>query len=409
MRSIRVTAALAIGGLAMTLAACGGSSGSDSSEGAGNGLTVLIGSSTPAEGDAVKAAVAAWSKESGVKATVNIASDLDQQLAQGFAGGTPPDVFYVTNDKVATLQSNGSLEPFVDKMSNKDDFYPGLLNAYTVDGKVYAAPKDFSTLQLVINTNAWTAAGLTDADIPTTWDQLHAVAQKLTSGKQTGLVVNPEYARLGVFMAQAGGQLVDESGKVTADSPENTKGLEFAKTMLTDGSLKFAKDVGAGWGGEAFGNGSAAMTIEGNWIVGAMKNDYPDTPYRVVELPAGPGGKGTLQFDGGWGIASDSKSKDNSVKLVEYLTTAKQQMAFSDAFGVMPSVQSASEQWKAANPTLTPFLAGADYSQSLPNLVGISDAIGDFNAGLETLSTTDPTTLLPTLQTNLEQIAKNKK
>ena len=48
-----------------------------------------------------------------------------------------------------------------------------------------------------------------------------------------------------------------------------------------------------GWGGEAFGKQLAAMTIEGNWIAGGMK-DYPDVKYKVVELPAGPAGKGTL-------------------------------------------------------------------------------------------------------------------
>src|SRR5690606_40176759 len=65
---------------------------------------------------------------------------------------------------------------------------------------------------------------------------------------------------------------------------------------LHDALPIYPADVGAGWGGEAFGTGAAAMTIEGNWIVGALRNDFPDTPYRVVELPAGPAGKGTLQF-----------------------------------------------------------------------------------------------------------------
>ena len=58
--------------------------------------------------------------------------------------------------------------------------------------------------------------------------------------------------------------------------------------MLNDGELKYAKDLGAGWGGEAFGKGLAAMTIEGNWITGAMQADFPNIKYKVVELPKGP-------------------------------------------------------------------------------------------------------------------------
>ncbi|MEB0141408.1 extracellular solute-binding protein, partial [Undibacterium sp. CCC2.1] len=82
----------------------------------------------------------------------------------------------------------------------------------------YCAPKDFSTLGLVINTDAWAKAGLTDADIPTTWDQLETVAKKLTTPDQVGLAIGGEYARAGAFMAQAGGNLMNEdSSKATAN------------------------------------------------------------------------------------------------------------------------------------------------------------------------------------------------
>ena len=34
------------------------------------------------------------------------------------------------------------------------------------------------------------------------------------------------------------------------------------------------------------------MTIEGNWIAGAMTHDYPKVPYKALELPVGPAGRG---------------------------------------------------------------------------------------------------------------------
>ena len=49
--------------------------------------------------------------------------------------------------------------------------------------------------------------------------------------------------------------------------------------------LKFPKRVDSGWGGEAFGKGKAAMTIEGNWIEGALKSDYPNVKYAVYSCP----------------------------------------------------------------------------------------------------------------------------
>lgn len=381
----------------LALSACGGSGFSDTSSSGGSGgsktLQVLIGSSGPAETAAVSQAVAAWSKSSGTAAKVSAAQDLNQQLSQGFAAKTPPDVFYVSSDQFNAYAANGSLEAYGDQLSDKGDYYPALTKAFTRDEKLYCAPKDFSTLALVINENLWTKAGLTDADVPTTWDQLHSVAQKLTGSGVTGLSTSSEYARLGAFMAQAGGGLVTD-GKATVDSDANVAALAYVKTMLDDGSMAFAKDVGAGWGGEAFGTGKAAMTIEGNWLVGAMTSDYPDVKYRVVALPAGPEGASTLSFTNCWGIAADSKDKAGALKLVEQLTTPDQQIAFSKAFGVMPSVTTAAAQFTSDFPAQAAFLAGADDAVTVPNQEGVADVITDLNAKLEGLKGGDPKGIL---------------
>ncbi|MCI1964228.1 MAG: ABC transporter substrate-binding protein [Ancrocorticia sp.] len=413
----------AVAGLALTLAACGGGSGfadddattagasgsatSNLTDDASHTVTVMIGSSGDAETAAVKDAVAKWSTDSGVKAEVTVASDLSQQLSQGFASGNPADVFYLQSDYLAGYASNGSLLAYGDQLKNKDDFYPSLVSNFTYDGQFYCAPKDFSTLALIINTDMWKEAGLTDADYPTTWEELETVAKKLTTADHVGLSFSAEYARLGAFMAQAGGTLMNEDQtEATANSEANVTALNEVKKLLASGDAKYAKDLGAGWGGEAFGKGLAAMVIEGNWITGSMSADYPDVNYKVVELPAGPSGKGTMQFTNCWGVAADSPSQTQALDLVEYLTSTDQQLAFSTAFGVMPSIQSAASEWESENPDLVPFLKGADYAVSVPTLSGASDVVADFNSQLEGLATGDPQKILDSVQTNLEALLK---
>ena len=80
------------------------------------------------------------------------------------------------------------------------------------------------------------------------------------------------------------------------------------------------------------------MTIEGNWIKGAMTNDYPDVEYKVVELPEGPAGKGTLQFTQCWGIAADSDAQDAGRRPRQLPDRPPSSSSpFAEAFGVMPS------------------------------------------------------------------------
>jgi multiple sugar transport system substrate-binding protein len=369
-------------------------------------LTALIGSSGPAETYAVNNAAKAFTKQTGIQVNVVVASDLGQQLAQGFASGNPPDIFYLGNDQVATYAKAGDLAS-LDNLKNVKSFYPSLRAAYTYKGHLYAAPKDFSTLALVVNTASWKKAGLTAKSYPKTWAQLSSVAKKLTSSGQVGLCTGPEFHRLGVFMIQAGGWLVSKDGKTaTVNSKANIKAFNFVKSMIKAGTFKLTNQLGAGWGGEAFGKQMCAMTIEGNWIAGAMTHDYPTVSYKAVELPAGPAGKGTLQYDGGWGLAAASKNKTEAMALISYLTQTKVEMGNAKAFGVMPSVKADAKEWKKLYPQFAAFLAGAEYSKSIPTVPDIATVLGDFNQQLQGLPQTDPTSILKRVNGELQPLLK---
>ncbi|CUR58037.1 Extracellular solute-binding protein family 1 [metagenome] len=401
--------ALALGS-SLALAACGGGGfeedGSDEPASSGDGpvaLEVLIGSSGDAETKAVEDAAAAWAEESGNEVEVIVANDLAQQLSQGFAGGNPPDLFYVDAGVFGDYAEAGNLYPYFDQLADADDFYPNLVDSFTLDGEAYCAPKDFSTLALQINTESWKKAGLTDADIPTTWDELQGVAQELTTPDQAGLVLGIGRDRVGAFLVQNGGFWVDgESGEATATDPANAEALEYVQGLLEGGEAVLAPDVDAGWGGEAFGTQKAAMTIEGNWIRGAMENDYPDVDYTVAELPEGPAGKGTLLFTQCWGIAAESENQEAAVSFVEAMTTPEQQLTNADAFGVMPSRESAQADYVEQFPDDAPFIAGGDYGQGPVNLPGLGPVVADLDSQLEQLKSADVNEILESFQKNAE-------
>ena len=169
-RTTRIAAGLAAAASVLALTACGsgfsGGSSASGSSSSGNGLTssksaltVLIGSSGDAETAAVKSAVADWSQTSGTKATVRPPATCNQQLSQGFAAEKPADVFYLDRTRSPATPATARCSPTATCSTNKGDFYPSLVKNFTYDGKFYCAPKDFSTLQLIINTDLWKAAG----------------------------------------------------------------------------------------------------------------------------------------------------------------------------------------------------------------------------------------------------------
>jgi multiple sugar transport system substrate-binding protein len=406
----RVSTTIGAAVAALVLSACGGGfndASSTAKQKTGKAsLNVLVATSGTADLAAVKDAATAFTAKTGNKVTVTAAQDMSQQLSQGFASGKPPDVFMVDASQVNNYASAGDLYAYGDTLPMKKDFYAGLRQTFTYQNKLQCAPKDSSTLALIVNTDLWTKAGLTEADVPKTWADLEAVAKKLTKGKVTGLGLGDTRDRIGAFMVQAGGWTTNaDQTKMTADSPANVAAISYVQKLLKEGVAKYPKQLDSGWSGEALGKGKAAMVIEGNWIAGGMK-DFPAIKYKAYELPAGPAGKGTLSFTQCWGVAAASAYKGQSVDFVKSLMTVPQQLVFAKAFGVMPSLQSATAAYQKQFPEDAAFLAGDAYAQGPVNAKGMDSVLADFDTGLQGLAQGDPTAILKRVDTNGEAVLK---
>jgi multiple sugar transport system substrate-binding protein len=341
-------------------------------------LKVWGGSSGEAEDAALTDLLNQFNAETGANAVFEAQSDMTTALNTALAGGDPPDVFYVDSSNLPDLADAGALAAVPsDALTDPDDIYPSLREAFTYNGTWYCPPKDFSTLGLVYDPAALEAAGVA---VPTTWEELATAAEALTTDTQAGLAMGVEYPRWAVFLFQAGADLTNaDVSEITLDTPEAREALQFVADQYAAGHFVRPSDVDAGWAGEAFGQGKAAMTIEGNWIVGYLQSTFPDKEWAVAELPAGPAGKGTFAFTVCYGVAESAANPDASWALIDYLTNAQGALAWTTAFNVMPARASVAEQWLADHPELEAFVVGADYAHRWGFAPGFNDVVGVFN------------------------------
>lgn len=363
-------------------AAEGGDDGEAAAEG-GQNLTLAGFASSAAEDEELRNILDTYESESGNTVEFNPSPDYDTTLQASLAAGDPPDVFYVNDNRIPDLAEAGTLAPMEGNVADPDDFYPALRQAFSYEDTLYCPPKDFSTLALQYNTDAFDAAGL---EPPTTWEEFESAAEQLTTDDMAGLVIGDEFFRWGVFAVQAGGELANEDRTaMTATDGPLAEGFEFVKNLHDQGWAATPSDLDAGWAGEAFGQGKAAMTIEGNWIVPALRNDFPDTPWAVAELPEGPAGKGTFSFSVCYAVAQNADNPDASWDLVDFLVSPEQQLAFTSQFPVMPSRQSLREDWIAANPDLEAHVNAAEYAVApvyVPGFQAVLDTVNDGIQGL---------------------------
>ncbi|PJF36769.1 MAG: ABC transporter substrate-binding protein [Candidatus Thermofonsia Clade 1 bacterium] len=341
---------------------------------------VLMGwSSSPSENERLQKIVDDWNAANpDIQVTLNQVPDYDTTLQKSLAGGEPPDVFYVDSFRFLDLVRADALMPIGDKLTDIEDFYPALRNAFTANGQFYCPPKDFSTLALQINTEMFEAAGLS---APTTWEEMRAAAEKLTKDGVYGVVVPADFARWIAFLYGAGGSVTDdEFTKMTINSPEAAEALKFYTDLYIDGFAKTPADLGVGWAGEAFGKGLVAMAFEGNWIEPYLKDQFPDLKHKAVELPAGPAGKATMAFTVCYAVPMKAKNPDAAIKFVDYLTGAQGMKAWTDLGLAMPTRASLRQGWLEKFPNLEPYLNGAEYArkwQFVPGFQAVLDKVNE--------------------------------
>ena len=352
-------------------------------------LQLMGWASSDAENTRLQAVVDTFNEtHDNINVTLSLVPDYDTKLQTSLAGGSPPDVFYVDSFKLPDLVAANAIEPAEGHLENADDFYSSLQDAFTIDGTFYCPPKDFSTLGLQYNQDMFDAAGL---DYPTadwTWDDLRAAAEQLTNADEGvyGMVINPDFARWIAFLYQAGGSVTNEDfSAMTINSPEAQEALTFYIGMVEDGLANQPSELDSGWNGEAFGKGRAAMSMEGNWIVPFLADQFPDLNYGVTQLPAGPGGEATMAFTVCYAVPAgiDAAQQEAAFELVNYLTGPEGMKEWTDLGLAMPTRESLRAGWLEQYPDLEPFLDGADYAYPWQFRPGFQDVLDTINDGLQ--------------------------
>jgi multiple sugar transport system substrate-binding protein len=244
-----------------------------------------------------------------------------QDIENGFAAGTPPDVFYVNSDVAPDWIARGYMQPlggFAQKSGfDTSHFFPVLLNGFKgPGGQPYGFPKDWSPLAEYTNDTLLAQAGVA---APTTWSELRAAAVQIRSATGvTPICISADWARLLAFVEENGGSMLNDSHTAaTIDSPQAEAAVEFYVGLVRDGLAAQPSDLGEGWCGQAIADGKVAIAFEGNWLLPIIKDS--GISYSIHPMPSNVR-RGNLAFTVAYAIASSSQHMQAAWTLLSYLT-----------------------------------------------------------------------------------------
>jgi len=368
--------------LALLLAACGSGSSSGSSNGGAATQGIASGNpyiSCPSSTNTTAAApvsgnvtltVAGWTSTPAEDALVQsnlqkfeqlhpnihitwspIPGDYPTKMRANVAGGTVPDVFYLSPDMSSEYISASkllNLSPYMarDHVS-ASNYYSALLNPFVcTGGQVYGLPKDWASLGVFYNKQMFQAAGVPFPSANWTWQDFQNDAAKLTKNAGStnavyGVSLSADASRWGAFLLANGGTMLNKNGtQATFNSQAGVSSLEYYDSFLKNHTGVLPTQVGAPWNGDALGKAKAAMTIEGPWLIPYMQTTYPNIQYGIAPLPVAPTGKrANLIFTNAWSAYSGTKYPEAAWELIKYMTGTTVQKSQLDAGFALPTIK----------------------------------------------------------------------
>jgi multiple sugar transport system substrate-binding protein len=240
------------------------------------------------------------------------------KLQTAFASGQGPDIFIISPGDFLRYYNGGvlvDLTPYMEDAAKKD-FFENVMETRIVDGKIYGLPMEVEPMGMYYGKKVFAAAGLSEADLPKTWEQLLELSKKLTKGNQFGCVfeTTPGYYQnfsWYPFLWQGGGDMVTPDGKKSAfNSEASVQALKFWQDAVKQGVSP--RSALGGGGPDIVANlaaGYCAMQNVGIWGISALRESAPGFEYGVFPCPIPPNGQPKTVL-GGWAFVANAKGKD---------------------------------------------------------------------------------------------------
>ncbi len=305
---------------------------------------------------ALEKAIAAANLDFDVEIIEYPQSEYESKIKMAFSSETPTDLVLMDGPNIASYASTGKIEP-LDAYWDKEDFadlVPCSQSAMQWDGHIWAAPLNESNTVLYYNKKVFDELGIqapTKVDEAWTFQQLmdacEKVVQKDAAGNITRYAIQPQMFPMSqknegmtyteqLWVWMAGGDFISADGKTATgvfDSKEAKAGLQFYADLYSKGYAA-TEDIA-----NAFETGKVAMWVNGPWMLGVWKTQFPDFyegSWGAMPLPRDAQG---ASGSGSWNIAISAQSahKEQAWKAVQAITGKEGAKIWCSETGNLPA------------------------------------------------------------------------
>ena len=300
-------------------------------------------------------------------------SDLFNKYNADAATGAGPDLFIAPNDSLGFQAREGVILELDQYLEGQlENISETAVNGSMVDGKLYMVPESLKAVGMFYNAD--------EIDTPP------ATTEELLAGVESGEIKagffgGPDglYHNFG-WWAAFGGQLMDESGRCTADAEGTAEAYQYLSDLQEAGAQFFPSydDMANG-----FKAGDLNLIIDGPWATGGYKEAVENL--AVAPMPAGPAGPAQpLSGVDGWYINPAAEDPQLAVDFALRMTNEEAQTVFVEQAGHIP----ANTNVEISDPITQGFAEAVETGFPRPQVAALDNFWGNFgNAQQQILET----------------------
>ncbi|MEK3906569.1 ABC transporter substrate-binding protein [Oceanobacillus sp. FSL W7-1309] len=280
--------------------------------------------------------------------------ELHSKTQAAFAAGNAPEVTQNEIASIETFAKSGmtqDLTAFVEEDADEvdmDDFNPGLMGNSYVDDKLYGLPYLRSTPIVYINKTMFEEKGIDPASIQT-WEDFQSAAENLTDDEHVGISMPVDIWFYEAFVAQAGGEMVNENGEIAFNGEGGVEALNLWKEMVEAGTMRVPGGEplqAADMARQDFATGRAGMYFSSTADLTLMLQLAEENGYELEtimfpenEQRSVPTGGANLVMTTGL----DEEKQQAAWEFIKFMTAPEQTAYASEYTGYLPSRLSAVE------------------------------------------------------------------
>lgn len=352
MMCVAMTAALLVG--------CGGGSGDtekkDDKKSGGSDKEITYWSmwnSTENQAKVIQEAADAYEEKTGVHVNIEWKGrDVKTLIGAALDAGEDVDLF--DDDYQRVVQQDGKYLVDLTEMAKAADYekhvMPVILDTAKEwgEGKLLVMPYQPYTTGVWYNKALWEQAGLTDEDVPKTYDELLEVCKKVKEkGEFNAMTCDSDFVNLlvGFQLARYVGQdkvmeIIDNAD--WANVPEAKKAADEIQTLFKEGYMSEYAPANGTDGQSEIGYDESMMVLQASWVPNEISQttgadvDWGFFPWPEVEGGV-DGTEGSMVGSQGFGIVEKSDMQQEAFDFALSVCTGEYDLKMAESVSSIPA------------------------------------------------------------------------